>query len=153
MIRCIPPLFPVLPRPVICPSSRGRGSIRSGLDITPRHCAQYTQAQDKQQKTCHHVQTPSLTSMGVEAGHDAIYGGPSALSPLRLLVMAYRLLMFWCFNSTGDTTSTPLERLSTRAHQARLCQRRCKRSSAHNTRCVVHHDMVFCLYSSPRIYP
>ena len=43
--------------------------------------------------------------------------------------MAYRLSMFWCFDSTGDTTSIPQERLSPREHQALLCQGRCKRSS------------------------
>jgi hypothetical protein len=53
-----PPLFPVLPRLVICPSPRGGGSIRSGLDITPSHCDPYAQAQEDQHKTCHHVQAP-----------------------------------------------------------------------------------------------
>jgi hypothetical protein len=58
MIRRISPWFPVLPRLVICPSPRGGGSIRSRLDITPSHCAQYAQAQEDQQKTCHHIQAP-----------------------------------------------------------------------------------------------
>ena len=67
-----PSWFPVLPRLVICPSPRGGGCICSGLDITPSHGAQDAQAQDKQQKTCHHVQAPSMTSMGMEAGRDAM---------------------------------------------------------------------------------
>jgi hypothetical protein len=58
MIRRIPPWFPIWPRLVMCPSPRGGGSIRSGLDITPSHCAQYAQAQEDQQKTCHHIQAP-----------------------------------------------------------------------------------------------
>src|SRR5713101_6538375 len=66
-----PPWFPVLPRLVISPSSIGGGAIRRGLDITSCNCAQDAQAQDDQQKTCHHVQAPSMTSMGVEAGRDA----------------------------------------------------------------------------------
>jgi transposase-like protein len=53
-----PPLFPILPRLVICLSLRGGGSIRRGRDRTPRHCAQYAQAQEDQQKPCHHIQAP-----------------------------------------------------------------------------------------------
>ena len=67
-----PPWFPVLPRLVSCPSPIGGGSIRRGLDIIPSHCAQYAQAQAEQQKTCKHVQAPSMTRMGVEAGRDAM---------------------------------------------------------------------------------
>ena len=67
-----PSWFPVLPRLVICPSPRGGGSIRRGLDITPRNGAQDAQAQEEQQKTWKHVQAPSMTRMGVEAGRDAM---------------------------------------------------------------------------------
>ena len=67
-----PSWFPVLPRLVICPSPRGGGSIRRGLDITPRNGAQDAQAQKEQQKTWKHVQAPAMTRMGVEAGRDAM---------------------------------------------------------------------------------
>src|SRR5205807_2558033 len=67
-----PPWFPVLPPLVICPSPRGGGTIRRELDITPRPSAQDAEAQDDAQQTCHHGQAPSMTSMGVEAGRDAM---------------------------------------------------------------------------------
>jgi hypothetical protein len=67
-----PPWFPVLPRLVICPSPRGGGSIRRGLDRTPRNGAQDAQAQEEQQKTWKHVPAPSMTRMGVAAGRDAM---------------------------------------------------------------------------------
>src|SRR5437879_5803462 len=67
-----PPIFPVLPRLVIGLCPIGGGAIRSGLDSTPRHCAQYAQAQDNEHNTCHHVQASSMTSMSVEAGRDAV---------------------------------------------------------------------------------
>jgi hypothetical protein len=67
-----PPWLPVLPRLVICPSPRGGGAIRRGLDRTPRNGAQDAQAQEEQQKTWKHVPAPSMTSMGVEAGRDAM---------------------------------------------------------------------------------
>jgi hypothetical protein len=84
-----PSWFPVLPRLVICPSPRGGGAIRRGLDRTPRNGAQDAQTQEEQQKTWKHVPAPSMTRMGVRAGRDDMHEFPPSLCPLRLLVIEY----------------------------------------------------------------
>ncbi len=90
MIHLIPsrPLFAVWLRLAICPSPRGGGSIRRELHITSSHGAQDNQAQEDQQKTCHHVQTSfrfqfsrcciwprNMTAVDVKAGHTHVKRG------------------------------------------------------------------------------
>jgi len=53
-----PPWCPVWPRLVSCPSLRGRGSRRSGRDITPRNGTQDAQAQEDHQQTRAHGSFP-----------------------------------------------------------------------------------------------
>ncbi len=54
-----------------------------------------------------------MTSMGVEAGRDAMKGLPSALCIWKRLILEYQPLLLRCFDSSGNKTSNPLERFST----------------------------------------
>jgi hypothetical protein len=59
--------------------------------------------------------------------------------------MEYQPLLLRRFDSTGNITSNPLERLITGKTQAPLCQVSGKQSSSPNTRRTMNDDMLSCL--------